>query len=88
MNKELKISVLKGLKSGLLSKVEAKTLISLNGVFTPNLSRNDKEYQTVCRLFDNIPGLISLFKIDFSQLTDEELRGLIKLQSKNNKSHN
>ena len=60
MNKELKISVLKALKSGLLSKVEAKTLINSNGTIKLELSPRGK-IDPVCPIIDRMPDLMQYF---------------------------
>ena len=60
MNKELKISILKALKSGLLSKVEAKTLIHSSGIIKLDLSHSGK-IDLVCPIIDRIPDLKQYF---------------------------
>jgi hypothetical protein len=60
MNKELKISILKGLKSGLLSKVEAKTLIHSSGIIKLDLSHRGK-IDPVCPIIDRMPDLKQYF---------------------------
>jgi hypothetical protein len=83
MNKDIKIAVLKAVSNGLISKVEAKYLLDLNGKFTPNFSRKDKAYNLTSSVFEKNPWILSLFEIDLSELTDEELRNLIELQEQN-----
>jgi hypothetical protein len=60
MNKELKISVLKALKNGLMSKVEAKTLIHSNGTIKMELSPRGKT-DPVCPIIDRMPDLKQYF---------------------------
>ncbi|MFN3801341.1 hypothetical protein [Belliella pelovolcani] len=81
MTKQVKKGILIALSNGSISKVEAKYLIDLKGVFTPNSSRQDKPYKLVCSVFENTPELLSLFKVDLSELTDNELRYLAEKQN-------
>ena len=74
------IKVLQMIKEGQISRAEASILFSLKGTFKPNLSRQDKPYKAVCILFDTQPRLIDFFEIDLSELTDSELRQILKLQ--------
>jgi hypothetical protein len=60
MNKELKISILRALKSGLLSKVEAKTLIQSNGTIKLDLSYRGK-IDPVSPIIERMPDLRQYF---------------------------
>lgn len=82
MNRQLKKGILIALSNGSISKVEAKCLIDLKGIFIPNFARQDKPYKSVCIVFENVPDLLSLFKVDLSQLTDDQLRDIAKKQTR------
>jgi hypothetical protein len=60
MNKELKISILRAIKSGLLSKVEAKTLIQSNGTIKLDLSHRGK-IDPVSPIIERMPNLKQYF---------------------------
>ena len=60
MNKELKISVLKALKNGLLSKVEAKTLIYSKRVIRLDLSMDGKQ-DLIFPIIERMPDLKQYF---------------------------
>ncbi|PSL03024.1 hypothetical protein [Cecembia rubra] len=60
MNKGLKISILIALKNGLLSKVEAKTLINSKGIIKLDLSTHGMP-DPVCPIIDRMPDLKQYF---------------------------
>ena len=60
MNNESKISVLKALKNGLLSKVEAKTLIYSKRVIRLDLSMDGKQ-DLIFPIIERMPDLKQYF---------------------------
>lgn len=78
MSRAIKIELLSRMRSGELTKEEGKLLLSLEGVYRPDLSNPDKAGE----IFKKQPELLSLFEIDLSSLTDEQLRQLIDEQER------